>query len=80
MTYRIYAFTRQQKQPHGYVGFEEVHVQELHKKTWFGWKVIDEEIVPSHVIISIGCLGVDPSNWRSKFTKFGSFGRDGVIQ
>jgi hypothetical protein len=29
--------------------------------------ILDEEVVPSHVWISLGALGFDSSDWKSKF-------------
>lgn len=53
--------------------------QLLQEKRWWGWKTIDYEEIPPHVLISIGAFG-DTSGWQSKFAKFGSFGRDGIIK
>lgn len=75
---RIYAFIRRQRAPRGYLGYEDVHIQQLQERRWWGWKVLDEEIVPTDVKISMGCFG-DAGGWQSKFIKFGSFGRDGIL-
>lgn len=76
--YRVKAFTKRVPAGPGYVGTDEVHIQQLEVKTRIGWQVIDEEEVPSHVRISIGCFG-DTGGWTSKFTSVGTFGRDGVV-
>jgi hypothetical protein len=75
---RVISFTRRQRQPRGYVGYETVHYQRLQEKRWWGWKTIDEEIVPSFVSIYLGCYG-DTGSWVSKFAKIGHFGRDGKL-
>lgn len=49
------------------------------KRRIFGWKTLDSEEVPGHVLISLGCLG-DTGGWVSKFTRYGSFGRDGIME
>jgi hypothetical protein len=76
---RVKAFRRRQRQPRGYVGFETVHIQYLQKKCWWGWKTLDEEIVPTDVKIALGATGYDSSNWTSKFAVYGTFGRGGKI-
>lgn len=76
---RIRAYTRRQPAGFGYVGFEEIRVQKLQVRRWWGWQTVDEEIVPAHVWISIGTTGYDSGEWKSKFAKKYSFGRDGVI-
>lgn len=53
-------------------------MQLLQEKRWWGWKTIDYELVPRAVTISLGCVG-DTGGWISKFAKYGSFGRDGII-
>ena len=73
---RVHAFTRLQRNPPGYLGYERIYVQQLQERRWYGWKVLDEEIVPSHAKISDGCFG-DTGGWVSKFSALGSFGRDG---
>ncbi len=54
-------------------------IQKLQVKRWWGWHTIDTEVVPDHVLIARGATGFDCSNWRSKFLKYGDFGRDGII-
>jgi hypothetical protein len=54
----------------GYVDLEEQRVQQLGYKTILGFKVLDEEIVPSHVDISLGCFGDTGSDWQSKFVNW----------
>jgi hypothetical protein len=75
---RVYAFTKKVPAPRGYVGMDEVHIQQLQVQTPLGWVTVDEEEVPAHVKISLGAYG-DTGGWVSKFAKIGSFGRDGVI-
>ena len=53
-------------------------VQFLQIRCWYGWKTVDSEVVPSHALISLGCFG-DTGGWESKFTRYGSFGRDGAL-
>ncbi|AFU86733.1 hypothetical protein D869_gp181 [Caulobacter phage CcrRogue] len=76
--YRVRAFTRRLPPQRGYLDHDIVHMQVLELKRWFGWQTIDEEVVPDHVKISSGALG-DTGGWVSKFTKLGTFGRDGVF-
>lgn len=57
---------------------DDSQVQFLQEKRWYGWKTVDKEAVPMHVSISLGTTG-DTGGWISKFTKYGHFGRDGVI-
>jgi hypothetical protein len=52
--------------------------QILQEKRWWGWKTIERIEVPSHVFISVGALG-DTGGWVSPFTRYGRFGRDGLI-
>lgn len=52
--------------------------QLLQEKRFWGWKTIDREEVPTHVIISLGAVG-DAGGWVSKFRDLGSWGRDGII-
>lgn len=53
--------------------------QLLQERRWWGWKTIDREEVPAHVSISLAALG-DNGGWVSKFAKYGTFGRDGLIK
>lgn len=76
---RVYSFTKRVPAPQGYVGTDEVHIQQLQARTPIGWMTLDEEEVPAHVKISSGALG-DTGGWASKFAALGKFGRDGVIQ
>ena len=76
---RVKAYTKKGPAPRGYVGEDEVYVQELQIWVMGGWRTIDQEEVPAHVRISLGAFG-DNGGWRSKFAKFGRFGRDGAIQ
>lgn len=32
-------------------------------------RTIDEEVIPGHVLISLGCFG-DTGGWRSKFAEY----------
>lgn len=75
---RVHAFTKRVPAPRGYVGTDEIHIQQLQVETPCGWVTVDEEEVPSHVKISMGAYG-DTGGWVSKFAKIGSFGRDGHI-
>jgi len=75
---RVYAFTKNVPEAPGYLGRTEVRFQQLQVRLPIGWVTIDEEEVPPHVMISLGCFG-DTGGWVSKFAKFGRFGRDGVI-
>lgn len=68
-TLRVKAVTKQNGQ----------RVQFLQRKAWIGWKTIDFEVVPDHALISLGCFG-DTGGWVSKFTKYGDFGRDGILK
>ena len=77
---RVYAFTRKVREKSPYIGFYEESVQQLQKKTLFGWSVIDEEIVPADVKIALGATGYNSSNWESKFYAIGEFGRDGAFK
>ncbi len=47
--------------------------QLLQEKRWWGWKDLDREEIPSHVLISLGALGYN-DGWVSKFAVLGSFG------
>jgi len=76
---RVYAFTKTIPAPRGYVGFEEIYIQQLQERTFMGWKTIDEEEIPLRVRISMGCFG-DTGGWVSKFSPLGNFERDGIIQ
>jgi hypothetical protein len=76
---RVYAFRRRIPEPRGYIGYEIIHVQQLQERHWWGWKILDEEIVPTAVKIALGATGYDCSNWTSKFYAVGEFGRDGRI-
>ena len=81
MNLRVHAFTKTVPAPRGYVGTEQIHIQQLQTQVpGLGgrWITLDEEEVPSHVKISLGCFG-DTGGWVSKFAKFGTFGRDGII-
>lgn len=40
--------------------------QELQARVPGGWRTIDREEIPSHVLISIACCG-DEGGWKSKF-------------
>ena len=51
-------------------------IQLLQIRRWYGWKTIDSEVVPSHALVSLGCFG-DTGGWKSNFTKYGCFDRDG---
>jgi len=76
---RVHALQRRVPEPRGYIGYETIHVQQLQEKHWWGWKILDEEIVPTHVKIGIACNGFDFSGWKSKFYGVGSWGRDGKV-
>lgn len=52
--------------------------QWLQQRRWWGWKTIDREEVPGHVIVNLGAVG-DTGGWVSRFTAYGRFGRDGII-
>lgn len=75
---RVHAFTKRVPAPRGYVGTDEVHIQQLQVRTPAGWVTVDEEEVPGHVKISMGAYG-DTGGWVSKFAAYGTFGRDGLI-
>lgn len=77
--YRVRRFKRRQPIGYGFVGVETVDVQKLQIKRWWGWQTIEEEIIPVHVVIAIGCFGEDDSGWKSKFCNYGTFGRNGVF-
>lgn len=53
--------------------------QLLQERRWWGWKTIDREDIPADALISRACLG-DAGGWVSSFTRFGSFGSDGIIR
>ncbi|MGM5018749.1 hypothetical protein [Tardiphaga sp. 367_B4_N1_1] len=40
--------------------------QELQVRIPWGWRTIDREEIPGHVLISLACCG-DAGGWRSKF-------------
>ena len=48
------------------------------KRRFFGWRTLDQEVVPGHVVISLGAFG-DTGGWMSKFTELGTFDRDGWL-
>lgn len=76
---RVHAFTKAVPEAPGYVGKTEVHIQQLQVElAGLGWTTIDEEEVPAHVRISLGCFG-DTGGWQSKFAAFGTWGRDGLM-
>jgi hypothetical protein len=75
---RVHAFTKTVPAPRGYVGTDVTHFQQLQVQTPFGWVVVDQEEVPDHVKISLGCYG-DTGGWVSKFASLGEFGADGII-
>ncbi|AGS81044.1 hypothetical protein [Caulobacter phage Cr30] len=75
---RVYAVTETLPKQKGYLDNEKIRKQYLQKKGLFGWITIDEETVPDWAVISLGCFG-DTGGWVSKFAKYGSFGRDGLI-
>jgi hypothetical protein len=75
---RVKAFTKDVPAPYGYVGRDQIHIQQLQVQTWAGWITIDEEVVPAAAKIAQACTG--DSGWVSKFAKFGSFSRDGIIK
>ena len=77
--FRIKAYSRLVKDAPGYLSHERKHYQDLQEKHWYGWKTIDSEEVPAHVIISNMCFG-DTGGWLSKFAHLGKFGRDGIIR
>lgn len=78
----VRAFMNTTYSPQNYKGSgyceEQQMVQQLVRRTWHRFlfwiyssdKVIDEEIVPSHVWIGLGALGYDSSHWRSKFAEY----------
>ena len=81
MNLRVKAFTKTIPAPRGYIGDEQIHIQQLQIQIpGLGgrWTVLDEEEVPSHVKISQGCFG-DTGGWISKFAKFVTFSRGGII-
>lgn len=51
----------------GYVDVDLQDVQVLYKRTMRRWKEVDREIIPSHVMISLGTVG-DTGGWTSKFS------------
>ncbi|UTU09699.1 hypothetical protein CcrBL47_gp414 [Caulobacter phage BL47] len=51
----------------GYVGRRSERVQVLEERRWWGWKRIDEEVVPDQYLIDVATLGYSPSGWSSKF-------------
>ncbi len=73
---RVQAFTKKTYRNGEF--YEAQHLQRLQVRRWWGWQTVDEEEVPSHVQIAIGCFGSDP--WQSKFRAVGSWGRDGVVK
>lgn len=77
---RVRAFTRTIPAERGYVGETRERVQQLLTYTggWPLWEVVDEEIVPDWHLIDLGALG--SSEWRSKFSGLGTWGKDGVIR
>lgn len=75
---RVKAFTKTVPEARGYVGTTQVHIQQLQAWVMGGWRTIDEEEVPGHVRISLGCFG-DTGGWKSRFAPLGSWGRDGVV-
>lgn len=48
--------------------------QLLQERRFFGWKTIDSEEIPMHVIISLATYG-DSGGWRSKFAHLPVWGR-----
>lgn len=66
----VKAFRRRQHAGYGYVGYEWVDVQQLGYQRWWGFVVLDEEIVPNDVKISIGAMGDYHGPWRSKFIDY----------
>lgn len=52
--------------------------QLLQERRWWGWKTIERIEIPSHALISLGAYG-DTGGWRSPFTRYGTWGRDGII-
>lgn len=53
--------------------------QVLREKRLGFWWDIDREEVPEAHLIAVGVFGFD-DHWKSKFGRYGSFGRDGIIQ
>lgn len=43
-------------------------LQRLLKRTVLGWVEVDREVIPEHVMITLGCFG-DVGDWKSKFSK-----------
>jgi hypothetical protein len=76
---RVHAFTRKVPAGRGYVGYDEVHIQQLQAHRCGRWITIAEEEVPAAAKISAGCFG-DTGGWISKFAALGEFGRDGLIR
>jgi hypothetical protein len=71
---RLHAYSRFRRCAPGYVGYEEIHFQDLQEKHWWGWKVIGREEVPNYAFYSNAFLG-DSSGWRSRFSYLGDFPR-----
>lgn len=76
MRYRVRAYTRWERD-YGYVGLYPHTYQDLQVKRWWGWKTLDTEEVPSWVWAYNAVGGCD---WRSKFNKIGTWGRDGMVK
>ena len=75
---RVRAFTRTVPAERGYVGETTERVQQLQARVNWVWEVLDEEIVPEWSLIERGALG--SSDWKSKFSGLGAWGKDGVIR
>ena len=81
--YRVIAYSREEPHGYGYAGTETVHYQELQESYTSlilrrkRWRTIDIEEVPAHVKISMGAFG-DTGGWRSKFSDYLAWGRDGA--
>jgi len=54
----------------GYIDPEIQRVQQLGFKILGIFVVLDEEVVPSHVDISLGAFGDTGSDWQSKFANW----------
>ena len=67
-------YSRQNPRGSGYCE-EEWDEQHLMKVIRFRGRIIirlsvDKEVIPSHVVIAMGSLGYDSTEWKSKFAKY----------
>ena len=54
----------------GCIENEIVYHNILQKRFGFFWISIDKERIPSHVMFSMKSIGLDTTNWKSKFASY----------